>query len=167
MFPSFVSRCFEWTGWCHLLALIFLSLLFWTDFAFPTLSGATTLDQFWSNFSNLWVHHFGGGDAANQPARLGWALTTFWLFFLYASNLLVYRFHSNPVHVICNAALALTLLPIFYSLFQLEAGQFHVRVSFTLGGYISLILIIPAYFILASYQTASVLLNMLDGFDIY
>lgn len=131
------------------------------------MGGADTVGEFWSNFSSIWAHHFGGDEVASQPARLGWALTAFWLFFLYTSNLLVYRFHSNPVHVLCNGALALTLLPIFYSLFTFEAGRFQFRLAFTLGGYISLILLLPAYFILAAYQAASVLLNLLDGFDIY
>lgn len=146
-----------------MFSLVVLTCLFWTDI-FPSLGGCDGIEAFWSKFTNVWIHQITSGDS---PARLGLVLPVFWLFFVYVSNLLVYRFLSNPVHVICNAGLSLTLLPIFYSLFQLDHGVFLVRVDFTLGGFFSLVLFPVAYLLLGCYHTASVVLNLLDGFDIF
>ncbi len=164
----FASRSFEWSMWFHFFVLCVLSLLFWTDL-FPSLGDTDGIEAFWSKFSSIWTHHFTiNGESNESTSRLGLVLPMFWLLFVYVSNLLVYRFQSNPVHVVCNAGLSLVFLPIFYCIFHVGSGQmFVVRVAFTIGGFFSLVLFPVAYLLLGCYHNASVVLNLLDGFDIF
>ena len=84
------------------------------------------------------------------------------------SNLLVYRFQSNPVYVICNACLAIPLLSVFYSLFMLDqTSGIQVKISLSLGCLITMVTFPIAYVVLSCYHSASILFNLLDSFDIY
>lgn len=82
------------------------------------------------------------------------------------SNMLIYHFQSNPVYVICNASLAIPMLSLFYSLFQLDS-VIQVKPSLTLGAWISIIVVPISYIVLSCYHAASLVLNLLDNFDIY
>ena len=122
------------------------------------------MDDFWSKTQNVWNCHFSSDCATSS--KLGFLLPVLWLLFVYMSNMLIYHFQSNPVYVICNSALAIPLLALFYSLFELEP-VIQTKSSLTLGALISIVVFPISYILLSFYHAASLVLNLMDNFDIY
>ena len=127
---------------------------------------ADGIDDFAAKLSCTWNCHFTSNCLT--VSKLGFLVSALWLLFLYMSNLLVYRFQSNPVYVICNACLAIPLLSVFYSLFMLDqTSGIQVKISLSLGCLITMVTFPIAYVVLSCYHSASILFNLLDSFDIY
>ena len=168
MFNNFVnflsSYSLEWTSWFHVFAFASLLSLFWTNII-PSIGAADGLENFFSQLLSIWNCHF--SNTCLTASKLGFLIPAFWLLFLYTSNMLVYRFQSNPVFVICNACLAIPLLSIFYSLFYFDHSGVHVRTTLSLGSLITFLMFPIAYVVLSCYHSASIVFNLLDSFDVY
>lgn len=160
----FYSHSLEWTSWFHVFGFATLLCLFWTNII-PSFGVADGLEDFFSKLFSIWNCHFSSNCLT--AAKLGYLIPALWLFFLYMSNLLVYRFQSNPVYVVCNACLAIPLLSIFYSLFYFDDVGVHFRTTLSLGSLITMVMFPIAYVVLSCYQSASIVFNLLDSFDIY
>lgn len=165
-YPFFSCRkSFEWTVWFHFFAFIAIICLFWTNIL-PSFGMADGIDDLSAKLSSIWSCYF--SSHCHTASKLGFLVPVFWLLFLYMSNLLVYRFQSNPVYVMCNACLAIPLLSVFYSLFLFDQmSGIQVKVSLSLGSLITMVTFPIAYAILSCYHSTSVVFNLLDTFDIY
>ncbi|KZS14425.1 Uncharacterized protein APZ42_019743 [Daphnia magna] len=158
-------KSFEWTVWFHFFAFIAIICLFWTNIL-PSFGMADGIDDLSAKLSSIWSCYF--SSHCHTASKLGFLVPVFWLLFLYMSNLLVYRFQSNPLYVMCNACLAIPLLSVFYSLFLFDQmSGIQVKVSLSLGSLITMVTFPIAYAILSCYHSTSVVFNLLDTFDIY
>lgn len=160
----FSSRSLEWTCWYHLFAFTALICLFWTNLV-PYVGVADGIGDFFTKLSGVWNCHF--SSDCPTPFKLGFLISFIWLLFLYMSNLLVYRFQSNPVFVVCNACLAIPLLSVFYSLFVIDQFGVHVQSNLSLGCLITMVMFPIAYVVLSCYHSASAVFSLLDIFNIY
>lgn len=160
----YCSHSLEWTTWFHVFAFGALVCLFWTN-VLPSVGMADGLDEFFSKLASVWKCHFSSNCLS--PTKLGFVIPIIWLLFIYMSNLLVYRFQSNPVYVVCNACLAIPLLSIVYSLFLIDQTGVEVKASLTLGCLITMVMFPIAYAVMSCYHSSSIVYNLLDNFDIY
>lgn len=160
----FSSQSLEWTSWFHIFAFGALTCLFWTNLI-PSVGVADGLEDFFSKFVSVWNCHF--SSICMISSKLGFLIPAVWLMFIYMSNVLVYRFQSNPVYIVCNACLAIPLLSVFYSLFLIDQSGVQVKANLTLGSLITMVMFPIAYVVLSCYHSASVVFNLLDSFDIY
>ena len=152
--------------WIHVSVLLFLSAFFWTNL-FPAVGGLKTFsfEEFGNNFKAIWCCHF--SDDCVSPAKLGFILVSFWFLLLVTSGLLLLKFQSNPVAVICNACLALPLLPVFYELIRPDLVGILFTLNVTSNGIIGIVAFVCGYICLSLYHKEQRLLTLTNYFNIF
>jgi len=160
------SRCLRMIAWIHITVFLMLSALFWTNL-FPSVGGLEifSLEEFWTRFQSIWLCHF--TDDCISLAKIGYVVIGLWFLLMITSSLLLLKYQSNPVVVLCNACLALPLLPVFYGLFRPDLLGVVAPLGISANGIIGIVAFLGGYTCLSLYHKEQRMLTLNNYFNIF
>ena len=163
---NFSSRCLRRIAWIHITVFLMLSALFWTNL-FPSVGGLEifSLEEFWTRFQSIWLCHF--TDDCISLAKIGYVVIGLWFLLMITSSLLLLKYQSNPVVVLCNACLALPLLPVFYGLFRPDLLGVVAPLGISANGIIGIVAFLGGYTCLSLYHKEQRMLTLNNYFNIF